>query len=57
METVKIKMQTLEQRLEEAKNVLKASKQMVQQMQDTVFCMEVDVARLKEKIRRSEVHQ
>ena len=50
-------MQTLEQRLEEAKNVLKESKQMVQQMQDTVFCMEVDVARLKEKIRRSEVHQ
>ena len=57
MEIVKSQMQTLEQRLEEAKNVLKESKQMVQQMLDTVFCMEVDVSRLKEKIRRSEVHQ
>ena len=50
-------MQTLEQRLKEAKNILKESKEMVKQMQDTVFCMEVDIARLKEKIKGSEVHQ
>tara|TARA_X000001388_G_C2156787_1_gene94618 strand:+ start:351 stop:539 length:189 start_codon:yes stop_codon:yes gene_type:complete len=43
-------MQVIDMQLEEAKKTLKESKQMVQKMQDIVFCMEAEVIQLKEEI-------
>ena len=49
MEVIK-DMELIEEQLLKAKNILDESKQMVQKMQDIVFCMEAEVIQLKEEI-------
>ena len=56
-------MQVIDMQLEEAKKTLKESKQMVQKMQDIVFCMEIEAQELKEEMEfrqnqlESEIHE
>ena len=49
MEVIK-DMELIEEQLLKAKNILDESKQMVQKMQDIVFCMEVEANELKEEL-------
>ena len=62
MEAIK-DIEIIEEQLLKAKNILDESKQMVQKMQDIVFCMEVEAKELKEELEfrksrlESEVHE
>tara|TARA_R110002020_G_scaffold257729_1_gene471382 strand:- start:134 stop:346 length:213 start_codon:yes stop_codon:yes gene_type:complete len=49
MEAIK-DIEIIEEQLLKAKNILDESKQMVQNMQDIVFCMEVEANELKEEL-------
>ena len=49
MEAIK-DIEIIEEQLVKAKNILDESKQMVQNMQDIVFCMEVEAKELKEEL-------
>ena len=46
MEAIK-DIEIIEEQLLKAKNILDESKQMVQKMQDIVFCMEIEVEELR----------
>ena len=54
MEAIK-DIEIIEEQLLKAKNILDESKQMVQNMQDIVFCMQVEAKELKEELE-SEIH-
>jgi len=43
-------MDIVEEQVDKAKQILKQSREMVQQMQNIVFCMEVEVAELKKEL-------
>ena len=44
-------MDIVEEQVDKAKQILKQSREMVQQMQNIVFCMEVEVAELKKELQ------
>ena len=54
METVK-EVEIIEEQLIKAKKMLDESREKLQQMQDIVFCMEIEAKELKEKLE-SEIH-
>ena len=58
-----IEMDDIKEQLVKAKKILDESKDMVQKMQDIVFCMEVEAKELKEELEfrqsklESEIHE
>ena len=58
-----IEMDDIQEQLVKAKKILDESKDMVQKMQDIVFCMEVEAKELKEELEfrqsklESEIHE
>ena len=58
-----IEMDDIQEQLVKAKKILDESKDMVQKMQDIVFCMEVEAKELKEELEfrqsklESEIHK